>query len=127
MALEFADEIRSCYQKLANIRRQCGNENNLGGDMCCTRLRICRGRKQTLLHGYADITKYFSGFSPGGFGSHVEGAAQLIQIRGHQTFSDEFDKATLHSNASDLVRFPVIKSLLMLTREVIRISLEEQA
>ena len=127
MALELAREIPSCYKKLASICRRCDHKNNLRGDMCSAHLRICRGKKETFLDGYADATKYFSGFSLGGFGSHVEGAAQLIQIRGHRTFCDEFDKAILHSNASDLVRIAVITSLLMLMLEVIRISLEQQS
>jgi hypothetical protein len=57
----------------------------------------------------------------------VKGASQLINIRGHETFNDEFEKSILHSNASDLVRYPATTAIIVLTYTVLRISLEWEA
>lgn len=76
-------------------------------------------RKLALVKYGADDTKYFLGLSPGGFGSHVQGAYQLIQIRGQATFNDDFEKSILHSNASDIVSRPNIEDYPFLIQTVV--------
>ena len=71
-------------------------------------------RKLALVKHEADVTKYFLGLSPGGFSYHVQGAYQLIQIRGQATFNDDFEKSILHANASDIVSRSAFHTYLLL-------------